>query len=163
MHDKLIGPNIASGDWLPEQVWDVGFLTNHPELSIVAVEQCVALWKTEHFNRDSTTYLTPCSYPTDNCFVTFGFGIDHPPQEVFSDYLNHTSGVDIVKMYLNSSRLVQNVGKPFYMFETNTASCGGFQGVSNSFGAAMWALDYAMQMAYSNFSGALLHVGGQQA
>ena len=47
------------------------------------------------------------------------------------------------------------------MFETNTASCGGFVGISDSFGAALWGLDYAMQMAYSNFSGALFHVGGQ--
>jgi len=47
------------------------------------------------------------------------------------------------------------------MFETNTASCGGFAGISDSFGAALWALDFGLQMAYSNFSGALLHVGGQ--
>lgn len=47
------------------------------------------------------------------------------------------------------------------MFETNTASCGGFPGVSDSFGAALWALDYALTMAYSNFTGALFHVGGQ--
>ena len=47
------------------------------------------------------------------------------------------------------------------MFETNTASCGGFVGISDSFGAALWGLDYAMQMAYSNFSLALFHVGGQ--
>ena len=46
------------------------------------------------------------------------------------------------------------------MFETNTASCGGFPGVSDSFGSALWAVDYGLQMAYSNFSGALLHVGG---
>ena len=47
------------------------------------------------------------------------------------------------------------------MFETNTASCGGFAGVSDSFGSALWAVDYGLQMAYSNFSGALLHIGGQ--
>lgn len=47
------------------------------------------------------------------------------------------------------------------MFETNSASCGGFPGISDSFGAALWGLDYALQMAYSNFSGALFHVGGQ--
>ena len=57
--------------------------------------------------------------------------------------------------------LAQQAGKPFLMFETNTASCGGFPGVSDSFGAALWALDYGLQMAYSNFTGALLHVGGQ--
>jgi hypothetical protein len=47
------------------------------------------------------------------------------------------------------------------MFETNTASCGGFAGISDSFGAALWGTDYALQMAYGNFSGALFHVGGQ--
>lgn len=47
------------------------------------------------------------------------------------------------------------------MFETNTASCGGFKGISNAFGAALWAADYGFQMAYTNFSEALLHVGGQ--
>lgn len=47
------------------------------------------------------------------------------------------------------------------MFETNTASCGGFPGASNSFGAALWGVDYGMQLAFSNFTQALLHVGGQ--
>lgn len=47
------------------------------------------------------------------------------------------------------------------MFETNTASCGGFPGISDSYGAALWATDYAMQMAHGNFSGSLFHVGGQ--
>lgn len=41
------------------------------------------------------------------------------------------------------------------------ASCGGFRGVSNSFGSTLWALDYGLTMAYSNFTGAMLHVGGQ--
>ncbi len=47
------------------------------------------------------------------------------------------------------------------MFETNTASCGGFVGFSDAFGAALWGLDYAMQMASKNFSSALFHIGGQ--
>jgi hypothetical protein len=47
------------------------------------------------------------------------------------------------------------------MFETNTVSCGGFPGLSDSFGAVMWVLDYSLQMAYSNFSGAMLHVSGE--
>lgn len=29
---------------------------------------------------------------------------------------------------------------PLIMFETNTASCAGFPGVSDSFGAALWAV-----------------------
>jgi len=33
--------------------------------------------------------------------------------------------------------------------------------ISNSFGAALWGVDYALQMAAVNFGGALFHVGGQ--
>ena len=50
---------------------------------------------------------------------------------------------------------------PFIMFETNTASCGGFPGISDTFASALWAVDYGLQMANSNFTGALLHAGGQ--
>lgn len=67
----------------------------------------------------------------------------------------------MVAQYLASTALAQAKGKPFMMFETNTASCGGFPGLSDSFGAALWGLDYSLQMAYGNFSGALMHVGGQ--
>jgi len=63
--------------------------------------------------------------------------------------------------YLNSQQLAQQAGKPLIMFETNTASCGGFAGISNSYAAALWALDYGFQMAYGNFTHALMHVGGQ--
>ncbi|KAG1831103.1 hypothetical protein EV424DRAFT_1575213 [Suillus variegatus] len=55
----------------------------------------------------------------------------------------------------------QFVGKPFIVSETNTASCGGFPGLSDSFRAALWGIDYALQLAYSNFSTVLFHVGGQ--
>ena len=49
------------------------------------------------------------------------------------------------------------------MFETNTASCGGFAGISDTYGAALWAIDYGMQLAYGNFTHGLLHTGGQNA
>lgn len=104
------------------------------------------------------------SYPENNCAAAFpdaGFGPPIDPQSVFANYLNHTSGLAIVGPYLNSTNFAQQNGKPFLMFETNSASCGGFPGVSDSFGAALWATDYGMTMAASNFSGALLHVGGQ--
>lgn len=102
-------------------------------------------------------------YPDNNCANNFqdaGFGDGKSSQDVFPNYLNHTSGVDIVSDYLASTALAQQKNKPFIMMETNSASCGGFPGVSDSFGAALWALDYALQMAYGNFTGAHLHVGG---
>ena len=111
------------------------------------------------------TWLTspPSSYPNDNCAALYGstFGPPVNVQDVFPSYLNHDAGRQIVAPYLNSTSIAQASGKPFLMFETNTASCGGFPGLSDSFGATLWALDYGLQMAYSNFSGALLHVSGQ--
>ena len=67
----------------------------------------------------------------------------------------------LVAPFINATVTAQAAGKPFLMMETNTASCGGFPGISDSFGAAMWGLDYGLQMACHNFSGALLHVSGQ--
>ncbi len=80
---------------------------------------------------------------------------------MFPAYLSHQSGIGVVKQYLNTAMLAQQWGKPFMMFETNTASCGGFPGISDTFTAALWGVDYALQMAYSNFSQALFHFGGQ--
>jgi hypothetical protein len=91
--------------------------------------------------------------------------LPHPrdPQTVFHNYLNHTAATSFVARYTPSTAVAQNAGKPFIMFETNTATCSGFDGVSDSFGAALWGLDYALQMAYGNFSHALFHIGGQDA
>ncbi|KAJ7168530.1 hypothetical protein C8R46DRAFT_1267699 [Mycena filopes] len=137
---KLIGPSV-SGNWKLEDIWDTGFI-NLYEASLAAL---------------SVEY-----YPNNNCAKVLNnsdAAVD--PQEIFSAYLNHTSAQIIVNKYLPSTLMAQSLELPFVMFETNSASCGGFPGVSDSFGAALWALDYGLQMAYSNFTGALLHIGGQ--
>lgn len=76
-------------------------------------------------------------------------------------YLSHANVARITQQYLNASRVAQEVGKPFMMFETNSAACGGFPGISDAFAAALWGLDYGLMLAHSNFTGALFHVGGQ--
>lgn len=135
----LIGPNLA-GTWTPEDVWNTGFAeTYKSSLSALAVER----------------------YPTDNCFSRYGYGTYRDPQQEFASYMTHASGQNIVQEYLGSQSYAQSLNKPLMMFETNSASCGGFPGISDAFGASLWALDYAMQMAYSNFSVAMFHVGGQ--
>lgn len=103
-------------------------------------------------------------YPSDNCYVIFPgtTGLTfHDPQTIFADYLSHDAATGLVSSYLPSIQLALGANKPFIMFETNTASCGGFKGISDSFGAALWALDYGLQMAAVNFAEALLHVSGQ--
>ena len=85
----------------------------------------------------------------------------HDPLDMLPSYLSHQAALNLVKPYLDTSSRCLGWGKPFIMFETNTASCGGFPGISDSFTATLWGLDYAMQMAYTNFTAALFHFGGQ--
>lgn len=139
--NNLIVPSV-SGTWSPESVWNTGIVS-------ICGESLIGL-AVEH-------------YPDNNCAAAFpsaGFGPARNPQDVFPEYLNHGNPVGNVQTYLNSSLFSQQNNKPFLMFETNSASCGGFPGVSDSFGISLWMADYAMQMAYGNFSAAMLHVGG---
>ncbi|KAH9851266.1 glycoside hydrolase family 79 protein [Lenzites betulinus] len=139
--NNLIAPSV-SGTWTPEMVWNTGFVEAYTDyLGSLAVER----------------------YPTDNCAVIFPDPNNppHDPLEELPLYLSHQAGINITQQYINSTSLAQTWGKPFLMFETNTASCGGFPGISDTFTSALWGLDYAMQMAYSNFTGALFHFGGQ--
>jgi hypothetical protein len=66
-----------------------------------------------------------CSYPTDNCAAQFHGPNPKKPQDQLPLYLSHQAGQSIVKPYLNSTLIAQQRNKPFIMFETNTASCGG--------------------------------------
>ncbi|GLB44465.1 putative glycosyl hydrolase family 79 C-terminal beta domain [Lyophyllum shimeji] len=135
----LIGPNIAYADWTTEMVWNTGFV--------------------DQFS-NNLAYLAVENYPTDNCAAQFNTGgTIHNPQDVFPTFLDHNAGKGIIEKFRNSTDFAQQKGKKLLMFETNTASCGGFPGVSDSFGAALWGIDYALQMAHSNFSGALMHIG----
>lgn len=88
-------------------------------------------------NVDRLSAVTVQHYPTNNCKVN---GKVIEAQDIFSDFLNHTSAQALVGEYLADSVLVQNAGKELVMLETNTASCGGFAGLSDSFGAAMWCV-----------------------
>lgn len=46
---------------------------------------------------------------------------------------------------------------PILLGEFNSASCGGIAGISDTFGATMWALDYVLQLASVGYSGAYIH------
>ncbi|KAG6827199.1 hypothetical protein H0H92_012826 [Tricholoma furcatifolium] len=140
----LVGPNIAYADWTTEDVWNTGFVSTY---------------------QDNLAFLSVENYPTDNCAAEFNTGgTIQVPQDIFIDYLTHTgqySGNNIIQKFLNSTQFAIQYGKRLIMMETNTASCGGFPGISDSFGAALWGIDYAFQLAYNNFGMGMLHVSGQ--
>ncbi|KAI9455294.1 hypothetical protein F5148DRAFT_1378092 [Russula earlei] len=129
--------------WSPESVWNTGLVSSYSSsIYALAVER----------------------YPNDNCAAKNpAAGQVVNPQDVFIDYLQHNISTNLVASYLNSTAFAHQNGKPLMMFETNSASCSGFPGISNSFGAALWGLDWALTMAYNGFTSALFHVGGQNS
>ncbi|KAI9454225.1 hypothetical protein BJY52DRAFT_765579 [Lactarius psammicola] len=139
----LILPSIQTA-WTPESVWNTGIVSSYSS-SIL----CLAVER----------------YPHNNCAAVHPSrgGVVQNPQDIFINYLQHNASTNMASSYVNSTAFAAQNGKPFIMFETNTASCSGFPGISNSFGAALWALDWALTMAYSNFTAALFHTGGQNA
>lgn len=159
--NNLLAPSVATGPWTPEQVWETGFIERVKDrLLAITVEQYVLNLCLYH----EITFIWSFSYPNNNCAAGFNTGAPIIyPQDIFGDYLSHTAVVELVRPYVNSAAIALAAGKPFYMFETNTASCGGFPGISDSYGAALWAMDYGFQMAFSNFTHGMLHVGGQNA
>ena len=107
-----------------------------------------AIFWTKHFS----------SYPLDNCNGSTHY---NPQDFISSLYLNHTFTQTQNSAYINTTQIAANLGKPVLLFETNTASCGGFSGLSDSFLSALWAVDYSLNMACGNISNTLFHVGGQ--
>lgn len=127
-------------------------------LQAISVQQCVPI-----IYANLLRLVNRSSYPSDNCAVAFpdSGGTVQNPQDLLPAYLSHDSATGNLARYLNTSNYALTNSFPFYMFETNTASCGGFPGLSDAFASALWGVDYAMQMAALNFSTALFHVGGQ--
>ncbi|KAG9073407.1 hypothetical protein FS749_015264, partial [Ceratobasidium sp. UAMH 11750] len=136
----LMGPSTccasSNPDWTNVQLANAGYLQRFAEeLSIITVQR----------------------YPTSNCVG----GTVRNPQDEFPNYLSHKLLSQYASEYTEFSGMVQAAGKPLYMLETNTAACGGFPGISDSFGAGLWAVDWALKLATQNFTTTLLHVGGQ--
>ena len=57
-------------------------------------------------------------------------------------------------------RVAESVGVPFVLGEANSASCGGQDGVSNTFASTLWAMDFMLAMAQINVSRVNFHGGG---
>ncbi|KZV62999.1 glycoside hydrolase family 79 protein [Peniophora sp. CONT] len=133
---------ISDLEWNPDAVWATGMVQTYSQsLKALALER----------------------YPENNCVAVYGGDNPVIPQDVLPNYLSHAPNVQLAGEYASSAQVAVANGKPLVLFETNTASCSGFVGISDAFVAALWSVDWAMTLASSNFSTALFHVGGQQA
>jgi len=129
--DKIAGPTICCA-WDLASVFQSGWL--------------------DQFS-DRLKYITLQHYPQNNCGPTHQYELDY--------YLHHANAVALAQWQNNGLNIIRQepaaTRKPILMDEFSSASCGGLPGISDTYGAAMWGVDYALQLASVGYSGAYLH------
>lgn len=73
--------------------------------------------------------------------------------------MNHTSTVLSVSHHLNESNLLAGTGIPYILGETNSLYNEGAPGLSNSFGAALWGVDFNLYCAATGIRRTHMHQG----
>ncbi|TDL29534.1 glycoside hydrolase family 79 protein [Rickenella mellea] len=128
LSDVLLGgPNICCN-------WDLDVL--------------LGLGYIDSFNQ-SLKYISLQHYPQNNCNDTHDYDIDY--------YSQHILVVRLASWNLPGIHLAQASGKQVVMDEFNSASCGGIPGISDTFVASLWIIDYSLQMASIGYSAIYLH------
>lgn len=74
---------------------------------------------------------------------------------------NHTVLWLNVSQYIPQIVASDRAGIPLVMGETNSVSCGGRSGISDTFGAALWAVDYVLLGASLGLQNIFFHLGAQ--
>jgi hypothetical protein len=79
------------------------------------------------------------------------------PQSTIERLLAPSEG--LTRMLATCEAATRSTGVPYRMCETNSCYGGGKPGVSDTFAAALWGLDYLFAMAAANCAGANLETG----
>ncbi|KAI9488262.1 hypothetical protein BDB00DRAFT_59807 [Zychaea mexicana] len=100
--------------------------------------------------------ITVQKYSSNACFGVAKGEID--------DYLSHAWITSLPrKMYQEQAQVITGSGKELVMGETNTAACGGIQGISDTFVSALWWVDWQLFLYSISFSSVELQLGGPKA
>lgn len=89
------------------------------------------------------------SYPQSACG---GASTDLP------SLMSHSKIVSYTSAYKSEAALAHSNGKRYFLGETNSATCGG-GGISPTFGAALWIVDYVLQAALNGVDQLYFHQG----
>lgn len=73
--------------------------------------------------------------------------------------MNHSSNIASIAPQLNESKLLSQYGLPFILGETNSLYNEGAPGLSNSFGAALWGVDFNLYCASVGIRRVHMHQG----
>lgn len=72
--------------------------------------------------------------------------------------MSHSGIVSYTKQYRSEAAVAHSAGKPYFLSETNSATCGG-GGISSTFGAALWVVDYVLQAMVNGVQALNFHHG----
>ncbi|GJJ07592.1 hypothetical protein Clacol_001795 [Clathrus columnatus] len=71
---------------------------------------------------------------------------------------SHTGIISYTSQYKVEAAAAHAIGKHYFLGETNSATCGG-GGISPTFGAALWIMDYSLQAALIGVERLYFHQG----
>ncbi|KIW32189.1 uncharacterized protein PV07_03748 [Cladophialophora immunda] len=86
-------------------------------------------------------------------------GATQPGVTLQGTLMNHISTVLSVNKHLNESSLLAYTGLPYILGETNSLYNEGAPGLSNSFGAALWGVDFNLYCAATGIARVHMHQG----
>lgn len=86
-------------------------------------------------------------------------GATQPGVTLAGTLMNHTMTVASIAKQLNESNLLANYSIPFILGETNSLYNQGAPGLSNSFGAALWGVDFNLYCAATGIKRVHMHQG----
>ena len=124
----IAGPTLAGDNWMTHLGW---FLARQRRLSLVT------------FHR----------YPLNRCFTRPG----SPHFPTIPHLLSRSASVGLADPVAAAVALARRHGLPVRLDEINSVACGGKRGVSNTFAAALWALDTLFALARAGVTGVDFH------
>ncbi|KAI9069257.1 glycoside hydrolase family 79 protein [Trametes sanguinea] len=148
--DKIAGPTICCF-WVRifRFAWYLGLADRTAAVTQDLASIIQSGWLDKFAER--LKYITLQHYPQNNCQGKPQYGLDY--------YTAHANAVSLARWQEHGLQVIAASPnrKPILMDEFNSASCGGVDGISNTFAASLWTTDYALQMAVVGYAGAYLH------
>ncbi|KAL4267884.1 Beta-glucuronidase C-terminal domain-containing protein [Pleurotus pulmonarius] len=154
-------PIIPAGGWNPaadgasQKAWFTSLAPSLGNIFQAAVYLQIPTW--------STAGLVPMLGSAVNFVKTFS-GHSYPQSACggastnLQSLLSHSSIVSYTSRFRSEANAAHNAGKRYFLGETNSATCGG-GGISPTFGAALWIVDYALQAAINGIERQYFHQG----
>ncbi|KAH7930049.1 hypothetical protein BV22DRAFT_1001423 [Leucogyrophana mollusca] len=155
-------PIVPPGDtWTPaldgasQKLWFTDFAPSIGDMFQAAVYLQYPTW--------STAGLIPILESAVTYVKTFS-GHSYPQSACggastnLTSLMSHSGIVSYTSQYKPEAAAAHNISKKYFLGETNSATCGG-GGISPTFGAGLWVMDYVLQGALNNVDRLYFHQG----